>query len=234
MADVMLGEDFGYLVPKKAIVLYGQENKAVAYASEHGIVDGWLGAGKPLRLDLLERALRTLNGAAENLRWQDERVLAEGPGVIVWWEPAGERTLFFNPSGNDKVARRLRELSGKDFPQPPLVFMLSHHDLHVYALRENKRPRKQTALYYPPYWNVASANVCLGSTSMPDLVDSRLIDEYVGAFYASAFTHPWHYQTAYGGNHADMWNEALRSGSFDNNWLAPAGKTLEEAVEEFE
>src|ERR1035437_5119398 len=46
-----------------------------------------------------------------------------------------------------------RTLSGKVFPQPPLVFKVCGSELSVRALTENRRPRPETTLMVAPYWN---------------------------------------------------------------------------------
>ena len=48
-----------------------------------------------------------------------ERVLVRTAEMIVWWSPAGERNMFFSDHSGDPA---LKEMNGKIYPQPPLVF----------------------------------------------------------------------------------------------------------------
>jgi PRTRC genetic system protein B len=94
-----------------------------------------------------------------------ERVLVRTAETIVWWSHAGTRTLFFSERGNDRV---LKQINGKRYPQPPLVFKVCGSHLWVRALAEGKRPTAETKLCMAPYWNCYdNGAVCTGSMQIP-------------------------------------------------------------------
>jgi PRTRC genetic system protein B len=81
--------------------------------------------------------------------------------------------------------------SGEQFSHPPLVFKIVNRDLFVRALAQSTRPTANTKLYVAPYYNVsADSSVCIGSMPVPEATTLDGIDEWVRAFFQSAFSHP--------------------------------------------
>jgi len=66
-----------------------------------------------------------------------ERVLVRTTETIVWWMPAGERTMFFSDRGGDAALQRM---NAKRYPHPPLVFKASGTHLWIRALARSERP----------------------------------------------------------------------------------------------
>jgi PRTRC genetic system protein B len=115
-----------------------------------------------------------------------ENVLVRTAEMIAWWTPAGPRTMFF--TSNDPEAHRL---SGRRFPQPPLVWKVSGKDLWVRALFENRRPGAKMKLMIAPYWNVDGETgwTCQGSMRSPEESGIASIALWEQAFFQSEFTH---------------------------------------------
>ena len=84
-------------------------------------------------------------------------VLLRSEDSITWWTPASIRRMFYAKEKSSEVA----QLSGKRFPQPPLVFRAHKRHLEVRALLRNERPDLQTVLYRAPYWNVNEPRRCV-------------------------------------------------------------------------
>src|SRR5258708_1174252 len=75
-------------------------------------------------------------------------VLIRTSELLVWWTGAQHRTLFFG--GQSEAGK---DLSGKRYPVPPLVFKVSGECLWLRALEKNERPTAKTKLNAAPIWN---------------------------------------------------------------------------------
>ena len=84
-------------------------------------------------------------------------VLVRSEDSITWWTPAAVRAMFYAKEQSSEVAL----LSGKRFPQPPLVFRARKRLLEVRALLRDERPNPQAVLYRTPYWNVNEPRRCV-------------------------------------------------------------------------
>src|SRR5580658_5512706 len=143
-----------------------------------------LGPAQPLTTAFVEDLAESLSGgaAAEVL---PESVLAKTDRMIAWWTPRRVHRMFFENSEG-----KARQLNGKLFPQPPLVWKVAHGELKIRALYENKRPRAQTTLAVAPFWNLSDdGGVCLGSMRCPENTSVASIWAWEQGFYESAFTH---------------------------------------------
>ena len=180
-----------------------------------------LGTGETLERVHLERLNRSLNGA--QLHYIDGHVLARSESVIVWWEAAQKRALFFEGPSPDVQA-----LSGQEVPFPALVFVADGPTLSVYALKENERPGPDTPLMRSPTYNTyQNGTVCLGSTVRPDPHDPQPEHAWSTAFFRSTFTHataaPF---LAWEGTYSELLKHSRRKRRFPPEALRPAGQTL--------
>src|SRR4029077_20065133 len=99
---------------------------------------------------------------------------------------AQARVMFFG-DGDPKT----RNLSGKMYPHPALVFMIRGRELFVRALAENRLPKADTRLRDAPYWNTdTQGRVCLGSMRVPDEVSASFAGGWEQAYFPREFTHP--------------------------------------------
>ena len=124
-------------------------------------------AGQSVTTGFLETLAKGL-GASMAAEVLPEHVLARTPELIAWWSRAQSRLMFFG-DGDPKT----RNLNGKMYPHPALVFMIHGRELFVRALAENRRPKSDTRLRNAPYWNTdTQGRVCLGSMRVPEEVSA--------------------------------------------------------------
>jgi PRTRC genetic system protein B len=187
-------------------------------------------------------------GEAESLTTEFLRTLAAGLGtyiapeilpanvlvrtseLLVWWTPAQYRTLFF---GEHSEAGK--DLSGKRYPVPPLVFKVAGGSLWVRALEKNERPTSIAKLKTAPFWNGNDAGqICIGTMRVPESPGVDAMEGWERGFFQSEFTH------AYGGarltNFPGGFLELCRhlAGSrrpFPVEYLTDARETLRQFVE---
>jgi PRTRC genetic system protein B len=123
----------------------------------------------------------------------------------------------------------LTDLNGKRFPQPALLFDVAGGQLSIFALKEAKRPVKDTKLYRAPYWNVSDqGSVCLGTTRIPDVLSVESISRWADSFFESQFTHQnasWPLTTHPKGFVA-LWRELMGMKEFPAKYLASGEITL--------
>ena len=155
---------------KQAVLLYQEGSRVFATAHEVKHQSGqapYLCAGQSVTTAFLETLAKGL-GASMASEVLPENVVARTPELIAWWSRAQRRLMFFG-DGDPKT----RNLNGKMYPHPALVFMIRGRELSVRALAENRRPRAETQLKNAPYWNTdAQGRVCLGSMCVPDEVSA--------------------------------------------------------------
>ena len=158
-----------------------------------------------------------------------EHVLARTPELIAWWSQAQSRLMFFG-DGDPKT----RNLNGKTYPHPALVFMIRGRELFVRALAENGRPKADTRLRNAPYWNTdTQGRVCLGSMRVPEEVSASSLRGWEDAYFASEFTHPSGAVrlTTHPGGFFGLWSSlAGRKRQFPAKFLADSKQTLQEFI----
>jgi PRTRC genetic system protein B len=137
-----------------------------------------------------------------------ENVLAKGDRMIAWWTPQRRRVMFYKNSEG-----KAKELNGKIFPQPPLVWLVSDGSLHIRALIDNKRPAADTKLAVAPFWNLSSdGGLCVGSMRRPESASVAAIASWEQGFYESNFTH------------SNVGRLTRHKGGFDGLWSGLRGK----------
>lgn len=172
---------------REALLIYSGNNQS--FITHHAIAHHeqgppTIGPAQPLTTSFVDSLLRSLRRDTDAEVLPDT-VLAKGDQSIVWWTPARRRQMFYT-NAQDKAF----ELNGKTFPQPPLVWRVSHGTLAIRALLQNKRPTATTKLAFAPFWNVSHAGqVCLGSMRCPESASVAAMSEWEQGFYESAFTH---------------------------------------------
>jgi PRTRC genetic system protein B len=124
-----------------------------------------LAAGQLMTVQMLADLMIGL-GRSVPIEILPERVLVRTEEMIVWWFPGGEYVMFFSDRGNDPV---LKEMNGKRYPQPPLLFKVRGNRLWVRALEQAERPNAETRMCVAPYWNCYdNGEVCTGSMKIPE------------------------------------------------------------------
>ena len=159
-----------------------------------------------------------------------EEVLVRTAEKIVWWTPTQNRILFFSDRGGDPL---LKQLNGKSYPQPALVFKASGSRLWVRALAEDERPSAETRLYRAPYWNCYDdGSVCTGSMKIPRQKSVTTIAAWEQGFFQSEFTHAAGVarSTLHPGGLLALWRSVQGEKRFPIRSLAKAKQTLLEFV----
>jgi PRTRC genetic system protein B len=133
-----------------------------------------------------------------------ENILAKGDRMIAWWTPAQRRQMFYE---NSELKGAF--LSGRKFPQPPLVWRVDNGDLKIRALLQSKRPTAETKLAVAPFWNLSDdGHVCTGSMRRPESAAVASVSDWERGFYESAFTHANVGRlTRHAGGFAGLWEE---------------------------
>lgn len=116
-----------------------------------------------------------------------ENMLVRTPETMIWWTPAQYRTLFF---GQHSEAGK--ELNGKRYPVPALVFKVLGRGLWMRALEKSERPAANTRLKTAPFWNANDeGEVCLDTMRIPDGSGVETIEGWEQGFFQSEFTHAY-------------------------------------------
>jgi len=184
--QISIGENHRFEL-REALLVYGDRQRSFVTRHQvtlHKDAPPTLDPAQPLTLGFLESLVRSLVGGstAEVL---PENVLAKGDRMVAWWTPACRRQMFYENS-----ECRGRELNGRTFPQPALVWRVDNGDLKIRALAENRRPAATTTLAVAPFWNLSDGGrVCTGTMRRPDSARAASNPEWERGFYESAFTH---------------------------------------------
>jgi PRTRC genetic system protein B len=188
-----------------------------------------LGPAQLLTQDML-RTLITELGQSPEIEILPENVIARTADVIVWWSSTQVRRMFFSDRGGDKA---LRELNGRRYPHPPLVFRASGNHLWIRALRCNERPKPDTKLCMAPYWNCYdNSSVCTGTMHIPQQKSVSATVEWERSFFNSAFSHAAGVtrHTRYRDGLLAMWKALQGKTRFPAQYLFPLNETLEQFV----
>lgn len=194
---------------------------AAAQVDEAGAVE--VGAYSPVTMEFVEELARGL-GVELRREVLPPHVLCRTQDVICWWTPAGKRTLFFGEGC------KLADLSGEDFPVPPLVWRLElkDHRLFLRALTEDERPDARTKLRVAPFLNVYEQGlVCQGTMRRPNRTALSGLDEWERGFFgASGSSQLTAKATKHRGQLWGLWRGLKRRKAFPAQQLLDAGQTL--------
>jgi PRTRC genetic system protein B len=234
---VNVGSSKDFLL-RRALLVYG-ESSYDGFPYRHPFVtvhdvkheDGQarFGAGTLVTPGLLASLIKDL-GQSVPIEILPECTLVRTAEMIVWWSPASTRTMYFVNRGGDKG---LHDLSGKQYPHPPLLFKASGSYIWIRALAENKRPVAETKLHMAPYWNCYdNAVVCTGSTNIPQQKSVAAIQEWERWFFQSAFSHAAGVtkHTKYRAGLLAMWKSLQGKKQFPTKYLVPVKQNLQQFV----
>ena len=199
----------------------------------HETEDARLGEGQLVTPKMLSDLMIGL-GRSIPVEILPERVLVRTADMIVWWTPAGERSMFFSDRGGDQL---LKQLNGKAYPHPPLIFKAAGARLWVRALAANERPQPGSELYVAPYWNCYdNGGVCTGTMKIPREKSVAAIDHWEQSFFQSEFTHSGFRgkHTTYPGGLLALWQSLVSKNQFPMRHLVKAKQTLTEFVTDHE
>lgn len=223
---------------RRALLVYGESSYngfpyRHPFVTLHDVVhdegEVRLGAAQLLRTDSLLSLFAEL-GQTLPAEILPECVIARTADMVVWWTPAQVRPLFFSDHAGDKA---LGELSGRQYPHPPLVFKASGQSLWIRALPQNVRPTAKTRLCMAPYWNCYDNGVvCTGTMRIPEQKSVTAILDWERSFFESAFSHAAGVtrHTRYPGGLVALWAFLQAQKKFPSKYLFPINQTLEEFV----
>lgn len=166
--ETAIGENYHFELHEALLIYRG---RGTSFVTKHAIAPQKdappvLGPAEPLTVSFIDSLVRSVRG---NIKVEilPENVLAKTERMIVWWTPQRRCVMFFaNAEGKAK------ELNGKVFPQPPLVWRVADGSLSIRALADNKRPVAVTRLAVAPFWNLSSdgsyaPDQCGGQRALP-------------------------------------------------------------------
>jgi PRTRC genetic system protein B len=207
--EIAIGETHRFML-REALLVYRENQRS--FITRHDVTvqkEGppVLGAAQLLTTNFVENLTESLGGsaAAEVL---PTNIVAKSDRMIAWWTPRRRRQMFYENSEGKAIS-----LNGRFFSQPPLAWRVTHGDLKIRALRENKRPCGETTLAVAPFWNLSDdGRVCLGSMRCPESSSVVSIERWEQSFYESAFTH------------ANVGRLTRHPGGFEALWDSLSGK----------
>lgn len=230
--NVYLGGPSQFELNGAILVYTGGQTQGGAFAAWHDIEGDSVGAprlgpAKPLTTSFLKELSRGL-GAMTRPEILPENVLVRTPEMLVWWCPAQIRKMYFRHDDD------LGAVSGSLFPQPALLYRVSHRDLWIRALSKSVRPTAATALMVAPYYNVnTDGAVCQGSMRSPEEASVAAMAQWEQSFFESEFTHIYgsgHF-TRHPGGVAGLWMSVAGIKTFPVNQLSSAGESLTQFIE---
>ncbi len=236
--SVDIGSTMSYSL-REALLIYRQDgnrwgNPGAFVARHPAILDPKgvpsLGPGELLPTDFLSDLVRDLSGSLPT-EILPGNVLVRTTDSIVWYVPPAIRTMFYFYRTDESP--ELAELSGKAYPQPPLLLRVSRSSLSMRALKTTARPTASTPVFRAPYWNVYEAGaVCLGTTSVPQQLTIDSLGRWEESFFESEFTHPnaTHSLTKYPKGLIAMWRTLAGKEKFPLQYLAPTKQTVKDFI----
>ena len=197
--------------------------------NRHDIIGGELGAGKPIsKQAIIDMAAIAVPRLEKGLSFMPEHVLAysQVTGGMAWWTPAKERKLFF--------AKRKGSIKSGLAPVPPLLFRIDEGHLHVWALKENKRPTPNTKVFHAPFYNVTNGSVCMGNVETPREAEPENTRVWEDLFFGSEFTGEGEPQLK-GIKGKELWSALIDSGkkTFPVEHLVACGTVKEMLVSDW-
>lgn len=219
---------------QQAILLYGTNKNGTldaTFASYHSVKDfGTPDApnvqilpGEPLSQESLLKTLGKLTDRyAISTDILPESVLSYSPMHMIWWIPKGRRRVFLKTPADGHQS----EVT----PHPAMVFIVLRSQWYVFALKESRRPGKETKLYRAPFLNIFdNGTVCRGSAKAPEAIGVSEIDRWESAFFDSLFTHVnGQRKVNYKGGEYGLWRDLMagKHKTFPTKALMETGTTL--------
>ncbi|CAM2956426.1 PRTRC system protein B [Flavobacterium succinicans] len=228
-------ENFGTLYhPKSALVFYQTKGTNTDLYVEHFDMDK---TGNPVNAHpLTVNEAKVLAKALHTDKEKDRaflkpkgilptNILHINPsekGTVLWYTKAQEQQLYFVSS--------LDMPNGKAYV-PSMLWYASKNSLTVFALASDRRPTKNTPLYYAPFFNIyEDGKVCMGTVSI-DIKNSASVEEFTTAwedyFFNSYFSHLLGNHSPIKGNCVSLWKKLIEtSKTFPKEVLKKNNKTL--------
>ena len=230
-----ISENFGKLYhPKSALVFYQTKGTNTDMYVEHFDMDK---NGNPINAHpLTVNEAKVLAKALHTDKEKDKaflkpkgiiptNILHINPsenGTVLWYTKAQEQQLYF--------VNGLGIPNGKAYV-PPMLWYASKNSLAAFALTTDRRPSKNTPLYFAPFFNIyEDGKVCMGTISI-DIKNSASVEEFLSAwedyFFNSYFSHLLGEHSPIKGNCVSLWKNLIETGeAFPKDVLKKNNKTL--------
>jgi PRTRC genetic system protein B len=218
----------GVLDLQEAVLIYrGGQGTALATVHEIAFVEGepTIMAGRAMTARAAITLARALSKGVSHGGFIPETVLYMDGDLLLWWTPPMRRHIRFRTEELGKQER------GEVVPHPGLVFAASSTVWAVWAVKGNRRPTPDTALFQAPYFNVwQNGRICQGNVEVPQGTTAEKIDAWNSAFFGSYFTHPNVHKNLvkYRGGAFAFWRDMLNGifAAFPERVLVSANTTL--------
>lgn len=222
----------GVLSLQQAVLIYrGGQGSAFATVHEIAQVDGepTILAGKAMTPRAAITLARQLSHGVSHGGFLPETVLYMDGDLLLWWAPPMQRHIAFR-------AKEIGGERGETVPHPGLVFAASSKAWSVWAVKGDRRPTPDTALYQAPYFNLwDGGRICQGNVEVPDGTTAEKIDAWNAAFFNSFFTHPNIRKNLvkYRGGSTKFWKDMLNGkfAQFPEKVLVPLNTTLRQLID---
>lgn len=159
-------------------------------ATRHLINNNTLQAGKPVNPEQIledivmdnKRMQQVEKDTPNAITFLPQNLLIENAQHIVWYQKSQSRPMWFC------VGRTLQLRVN----WPAVLFIVNKRSrtMLTFALASNQRPRPSTRLYRAPFMNISGSGAfCLGSATLPEVINSDNLDQMETCLYDSNFTH---------------------------------------------
>lgn len=157
-----------------------------------------------------------------------ERLLTldNNSGTAIWYTPAQKVNLLF--------AEALNIPCGQAWV-PPLIWKAGKDKLYVHAFKGKEKPKKNTSLFYAPFFNLyGNGNVCMGTVDV-DLGDVEdlysFMEQWEGYFWKSYFSHVIGNGSPVNGDIVQLWQDLVKTKApFPEGVLRKNGKKLNDLL----
>jgi len=176
----------GEFVARHALIIYqydkGYEDDESLRPLEHYITQhrisktGELREGKPLTRETLSNICSIIFPSILSVEYLSQQVIAYSPDyALLWWLPAGVRTLFFGRATGIKSGR---------YPTPPTLMLVVNRKLYTWALATNERPTPDTTIFHSPFYNIhPEGSCCMGNIPLPGSFTPQNIADWEETFF---------------------------------------------------
>jgi len=176
------------IAPLYAVVFHGNEGRVLACTKHRVTKTQKLSLGQVVSPEAIQKSFAALNvsSLSKKSTFIPENVLVNNDKIVCWYKKRFVAPMWYRREGG--VKNLLVEW-------PSLLFVANKQErgLTVFALATNSRPQPHTRLYNAPLMNIGkSGALCLGSASLPKVIDAANIEECEAALIDSQFTHTNH------------------------------------------
>jgi PRTRC genetic system protein B len=147
-------------------------------------------------------------------------------GFVMWFTKTTCKNLFFVEGLG---------ISNGIANVPALLWIASKEKLYIYALKSDRKPTENTALYHAPFFNVyADGNVCMGTVNV-NIKKSASLEDFTIAwedyFFNSYFSHLMQNHNPVQGNCVNLWKKLRKAGEpFPKKVLKKTNRTIKSII----